>query len=71
LIPCVNGANIDNEFRHTRIVSLYAMINLLMRGGDYSEFSKSNHRDKSFTKKLGLANLENAISFLIDNRVNK
>ena len=68
LIPSVNGVAIDNEFRHNRVLSLYGMINLFTRGGKYTEFTKTQHRDKEFARKLGWANLENALSYLVDLR---
>ncbi|CAB4129778.1 hypothetical protein UFOVP116_112 [uncultured Caudovirales phage] len=65
-LPCVNGAKIDNEFRHNRVLSLYAMINLFTRGGEYKEYTQTQHRNAEFTRRLGLANLENALAYLID-----
>ena len=44
------------------------MLNIITRGGKYAEFTKTQHRDKEFARKLGWANLENALSYLVDLR---
>ncbi len=66
LLPSVNGKQVDRGFRQARIISLYGMLNVLIRGGVYTEYNSNDQRDKAFTRKLGWANLENAIAYLID-----
>lgn len=70
LLPCVNGKQVDREFRNARIISLYGMLNLLMHGGNYNEYKSNDQRDKQLTRKLGLANLENALAYLVDLKTN-
>jgi hypothetical protein len=70
LLLCVNGKQVDREFRNARIISLYGMLNLLMHGGNYNEYKSNDQRDKQLTRKLGLANLENALAYLVDLKTN-